>query len=124
MTSYQNLGFVFPKKPYSEASIFKEYLKPKWDKEIDYGQSYLYSSYSQYFRNSYRGGLFQTWKIGRYYDVYDIDINSAYPYVLSKLPSIVNSKIVLNEKGDYTFYKIRCSPNRVSIFPFRRPDVS
>ena len=112
MTSYQNLGFVFPKKPYSEASIFKEYLKPKWDKEIDYGQSYLYSSYSQYFRNSYRGGLFQTWKIGRYYDVYDIDINSAYPYVLSKLPSIVNSKIVLNEKGDYTFYKIRCSPNK------------
>ena len=110
--SYQNLGFAFPQKPFSEASIFKEYLKPKWEREMEFGEDYLYSSYSRYFRNAYRGGLFQTWKIGHYKGIYDIDINSAYPYALSELYSIVDSQLVFNQQGDYTFYHIRAKPNQ------------
>lgn len=111
--AFQNLGFTFPAMPYSEASIFKEYLKPKWDKEKEFNEIFIRSPYKKYFRNAYRGGIFQTWRIGTYKDVYDIDINSAYPYAMSELYSIVDSEVVYNEKGDYTFYQIRSKPNRL-----------
>jgi hypothetical protein len=110
--SYGSLGLKFPLKPYSEASIFKEYLNDKWDNEIEWGKMYLESSYNNYFHNAYRGGLFQTWKIGHYDNVYDIDLNSAYPYVASQLYSIVDSTITKDKEGDYTFYKIIAKPNR------------
>ena len=31
---FEKIGFLFPLKPYSEASIFKEYLKDKWEQEM------------------------------------------------------------------------------------------
>ncbi len=110
---YEKIGFKFPQKPYSEASIFKEYINPKWDREKEYAISYQNSSYFSYFYNAYRGGLFQTWNIGRYDNLYDIDINSAYPYVISNLYSVVDSEITNDlENSDYKFYKILARPNR------------
>ncbi len=115
INSYNNLGFKFPKKPFSEASIFKEYLNDKWDEEIKIAKELISSPYFVYFHNAYRGGLFQTWKVGFYKDVYDIDINSAYPYSLANMPSLrYGFKIVEDDLDDayYKFYKIRASPNR------------
>lgn len=108
---FQKIGFIFPRRPYSEASIFKEYLKNKWDEEIEWSKMYLESERFNYFRSAYRGGIFRTLEVGHFENVYDIDLNSAYPSNLSQLYSIVNSQLMENEKGDYTFYHIRAIPN-------------
>jgi len=113
---YSNIGLEFPHKPYSEASIFKNYIDSYWDKEIIWGKWYQSVNEFSYFYNAYRGGIFLTKKVGHYENVIDIDINSAYPYAISQLYSIVNSKIV-NYPSDYTFYKISAYPQE--YFPIK-----
>ncbi len=110
---FENLEIKFPEKPYSEASIFKEYLNPKWGKEKEFAEIIQTSSYFSIFHNAYRGGLFQTRIIGRVDDVYDVDINSAYPSVMSELYSVVDSEIVEGDISDcdYKFYIIKAHPN-------------
>lgn len=39
-------------------------------------------------RYGYAGGRFELYRLGRHVDVYGIDINSAYPAAISKLPSL------------------------------------
>lgn len=113
---YENLGFVFPEKPYSPASVFKEFLKDKWNEEIKTAE-YLqaHPSFSTIY-NAYRGGIFQTFAIGHYENVYDIDINSAYPYYMASLPSVVDFKLVENI-GNYNFYRVKGFPD--SFTPLR-----
>jgi len=113
---YENIGLSFPDKPYSEASIFKNYINSFWDLEKSWAIYYQSIREFSYFYNAYRGGIFLTKKVGHYNDVIDIDINSAYPYAISQLYSIVGSKIV-NEPSDYTFYKIEAYPQE--YFPLK-----
>jgi|GEM_PF-2746792 len=113
---YENIGLSFPDKPYSEASIFKNYINSFWDLEKSWAIYYQSIREFSYFYNAYRGGIFLTKKVGHYNDVIDIDINSAYPFVISQLYSIVGSKIV-NEPSDYTFYKIEAYPQE--YFPLK-----
>lgn len=111
--SFNRLGFNFPDKPYSQASIFKEYIKPIWGDEKKYAVYSQEDSHFNFWYNSYRGGLFKTEKIGYYKGLYDIDINSAYPYFMSKMYSIVDYEITDDERtADYSFYKIRTKPFR------------
>jgi len=113
---YENIGLSFPDKPYSEASIFKNYINSFWDLEKSWAIYYQSIREFSYFYNAYRGGIFLTKKVGHYNDVIDIDINSAYPFAISQLYSIVGSKIV-NEPADYTFYKIEAYPQE--YFPLK-----
>jgi hypothetical protein len=113
---YENIGLEFPDKPYSEASIFKNYISTVWELEKDWAKFYQSVKEFSYFYNSYRGGIFITKKVGNYNDVIDIDINSAYPYAISQLYSIVNSKIV-DYPSDYTFYRIIAYPQE--YFPLK-----
>jgi hypothetical protein len=117
---FRKIGFSFPLKPYSEASIFKEYLTNKWENEMLWAEYYLESEYHNYIRGSYRGGIFNTLNIGHFENVYDIDLNSAYPFNLSKLYSVVDSKVLENKESDYTFYHVRTHPN--AFFPIRIKD--
>lgn len=41
-------------------------------------------------RYAYAGGRFEMFHIGRFTNVYGYDINSAYPYAISQLPSLAN----------------------------------
>ncbi len=112
---YNNLGFEMPDKPFSEASVFKQYLLSRgWDDEIKASEQLRNTTYFNKIWQSYRGGLFRTFKVGRINDIYDIDINSAYPYALSKLYSIVGCKIIEGEcpDCDYKFYHIKAYPNK------------
>ncbi|MEM4066650.1 MAG: hypothetical protein QXV17_07310 [Candidatus Micrarchaeaceae archaeon] len=111
--SYQNLGFTFPKKPYSEASIFKQYLNDKgWTKESD--TAVLLQSLPDFsmFYNAYRGGIFRTFAIGHYENIYDIDINSAYPSFLMNMSSVVNFSFTGKGEPSYSFYKVRGKLNK------------
>jgi len=47
--------------------------------------------------DSYRGGRCEAFKLGKYKNIYKLDVNSMYPYVMSKYkyPTICNSKVPL-----------------------------
>jgi hypothetical protein len=107
--AFETLGLRFPALPYSEASIFKEYISTFWDDELKANKYYQSLPQANFFANAYHGGIFVTKKIGHYEDVIDVDINSAYPFAMSMLNSIVNSRIV-DYPSDYTFYKVIAQP--------------
>jgi len=82
--------------------------------------SYLSEKYfSKYFKNekisfemneiarlSYFGGRFETFKRGYYKECFIYDINSAYPYAISKLCSLEDLKINYGKISNHTQYAI------------------
>ncbi len=74
-----NLGFPQPNRWFSKASISKSFLKTIWTNKRE--PRFIRSIAKQ----SYRGGIFQTYFLGHFGHVYDMDINSAYPYAMSLL---------------------------------------
>lgn len=79
---------------------------------------------SQY---AYAGGRFEPFRVGRIVrpnGIFAIDINSAYPHAISKLPSLCDGRWIpsTNPTGPYTFgvYQVRLHPV-VSADYFRSP---
>jgi len=71
------LGFPTPNKWFSKASISKEFLKLVWSNKKEP------ALIRHIVKSSYKGGIFQTYFLGHFDRVYDVDINSAYPYTMS-----------------------------------------
>ncbi len=59
----------------------------------------------------FSGGIFYIHKLGHSEDVWEYDINSAYPHKISLLYSLSNARIQYTDKympdSDYSFYKVR-----------------
>lgn len=70
---------------------------------------------------AYAGGRFEQFKIGRYLGpVYQYDIRSAYPYAISKLPSLHNTWVDTKRVSEFGLYEIRtrnAGANSVPIGP-------
>ena len=108
--SLNNLGFSIPSKLYSKASIAKQVL-------IDMGyENHVSKNIQKIGRMAYHGGIFETFALGHYKDIINLDINSAYPAQLQALTEINldngNSQILTSEspnfeKCDYKFYHIK-----------------
>jgi len=118
INSFSNLNIPFPKKPYSKASISKQWLKD-YKPELLASNEY-YNKYSKLidFKSYYKGGIFQNYKVGHFNKVFIEDIRSAYPYAISNLYSLIDSKFTydLNEiksKADYKFYEIEAVPDPI-----------
>jgi len=73
----EKLGFPAPQKWFSKASISKEFLKLVWSNKREP------ALIRHIVKSSYRGGIFQTYYLGHFNRVYDVDINSAYPFAMS-----------------------------------------
>lgn len=110
--SLTNLGYTIPEKFYSKASIAKQVLEDLQFK--NHSNKYA----EKIARQSYHGGIFITYALGHYEDIINLDINSAYPFELQKLPEVDfdngNSKILTPanpdfNKCDYKFYHIRAT---------------
>jgi hypothetical protein len=88
---------IMPTKFYSKASVSKEFLKKYHENLLNFNKalrhSKLYNRYLSYVKNSYRGGIFNVNVLGRVENVIDIDINSAYPSFISKIPSLHDYEI-------------------------------
>jgi len=121
--SYENLGIKFPKKAWSKASIFKQYLR---DTNVMEGSQKFYNLLKstpafKLIKNSYRGALNQIFGIGKFQNVTDADLNSAYPFEMRNLKDISNAKII--EYGDlqfdkcyYKFYEIEtCASDLLGV---------
>lgn len=66
-------------------------------------------------RYAYAGGRFERFQIGRFCNGWGIDINSAYPYGISKLPSLSegswshNTNVDINSLVEFGCYHVRLS---------------
>lgn len=65
------------------------------------------------FQKAYRGGRFEVFKKGYFKKAYYYDINSAYPFAISKLKSIEGCKTVMNnfymQNSDYSVFNCNVS---------------
>lgn len=111
--SYRNIGLNFPVKPYSKASIFKQYLK---DNDIMSASQEHYNALAsvpafKIIKASYHGAINQVFGVGLFEQVTDVDINSAYSTAMSNLVDISNARMVeygdsAFNNADYKFYNI------------------
>jgi len=109
---FSDLGFEFPVKPYSKATISKEWLR----KQKGFIESQLYYEdimklpYASGIRKSFRGGIIRLFGLGTYNNVTEYDINSAYPYAISQLTSLEKCEVTMDRenmgKCDYEFYLV------------------
>jgi len=109
---FSDLGFEFPVKPFSKATISKEWLR----KQKGFIESQLYYEdimklpYASGIRKSFRGGIIRLFGLGSYNNVTEYDINSAYPYAISQLTSLEKCEVTMDRenmgKCDYEFYLV------------------
>ncbi len=123
---------VIPSEFYSHASISREFLNLKSPEKYQYWKFLLmnqrYYDLHYYIINSYYGGIFLTKKLGYFENINQIDINSAYPYALSRLTSIIGAKVKyvkkpspidLNNYSIYGFYKVKIRLDGKIPIPYR-----
>jgi len=99
--------FVSVRRFYSPASISKAFLK----KSFSDGYLFKKTKIQDYALRGYAGGRFEILKKGRFDDIFMADINSAYPYQISKL---------YNPNGIHVF-KPEYIPD--SLYSYFRADV-
>lgn len=100
---------TMPDNPYTTASIHKQFMQ-KIELKNPYAE--FPSAVKSFIRASYRGGIFDTPVRGMFENVVDMDINSGYPFTMSRLPSIENAEIIKYGKADfetchYKFYRVK-----------------
>ncbi len=118
-----DLGLPAPNKFFSKASITKNVLNntPSILQDITGYDKNIPAIVKKYAQNSFRGGLFKLNYAGNFNeDVYNLDINSAYPTFIKKINGLTNCKILYYGDKDfkkcfYKFYKIKCKAN--PLFP-------
>lgn len=111
---YKMLGHI-PKGWYSNASISKSYLELKHS-----NLAYSYYNLIKQLKNptlahniivnSYKGGIFYLHSLGKNDNVYEYDLNSAYPKVISELYGLKDSEIEYTrefKEADYGFYHVK-----------------
>ncbi len=95
---------LMPRHYYSKASISKVYLDQYHPNLIEMNKilrkNRLYREYDKYIRNAYRGGIFNVNILGKVDNVIDIDINSAYPSFIAKIPALNDFEIYEVDKFD------------------------
>ncbi len=118
-----DLGLPAPNKFFSKASITKNVLNntPSILQDITGYDKNVPAIVKKYAKNAFHGGLFKLNYAGNFNeDVYNLDINSAYPTFIKKINGLTNCKILYYGDKDfnkcfYKFYKIKCKAN--PLFP-------
>ena len=81
---------------------------------------------NEYFRNAYHGGRFEIYQRGAFKRLYVYDINSAYPYEISKLRTLVGAHYVNSSEylpgATYSVYKIRVNITEKFVSPLLLKD--
>ena len=114
---FLKLGLPFPEKPFSRASVSREYFRTMGvlNETRDRYQMLRKNAYNSLWNKSFRGGIFLLTGVGVWHDPYSLDINSAYPYAMADFPSLEDAEVVDRddprfEECYFTFYRIRLKP--------------
>jgi len=110
---------IYPSLFYSVASVSKawlEYFHPEHIAESAKIPKFI----TRELLHAYRGGIFLVRRLGRAEGANEIDINSAYPAVISQLRRLDPETIMVIRgyaKGDYSFHFVKIRYN--GLFPYR-----
>lgn len=132
--SYNGKEFnLLPKKFYGSGAVAKKILKQLEFNKYAENEKQLSDEVKNYIYMSYYGGRFEVFKLGTFKDIYKYDINSAYPYAMTKLfiPNGFKIKKFRNKTEidfvDTNIYEIEwnfenAESDLIGILPFRRKD--
>jgi hypothetical protein len=116
----------YPQSLNSSASISKAYMDIYFKEKNSYWNLLKdkpeREKIHSFINNSFHGGIFHLYRIGRIDDVKEIDLNSAYPYEITKLKTLVGAEIkhvTEYTEADYGFYKVKMAFPSAYPFPFR-----
>lgn len=105
LVDFKSLTGVIPKSIYTAGSIARSYLLSYKDLNVKdlqfktmFAKNELFDELLDYSMRSYHGGKIESYVLGYIPTAKIIDITSAYPFQLSKLPKLTN--IVIHKKGD------------------------
>ena len=122
----KELADIFTEKVYkiiktnnfrSKASFSREYVLTNIDKKINLPNKKMI----EYALKSYHGGMIETLKLGNFKNVYEYDLNSAYPSAIKDLYNMEgNNKTNRSNEPDasYSFYVIFINYSNPFISPF------
>lgn len=117
VAAFETLGYPFPEKPFSRASVSREYLKRggHLDATADRYQFLLGNSRHDLWVKSFRGGVFLLMGAGHWRKPFALDLNSAYPDAMVGFPSLEEAFVVdlqdpRFKECFFTFYRIRLFP--------------
>lgn len=123
--SFHKIGFPFPDKPFSRASVSREYLRVSGVLQgtiQEYARLKLEARQSWWVK-SFRGGVFLLLRCGKVERPYGLDLNSAYPAVMVRFPSLEGAYPVGWKDGEFDtaffkFYRVRVRPSpRTPLVP-------
>ena len=109
------LNNQIPKVYNSSASISKAYLSI-YHSDLRYSYYSLLSNLDNWkdavkiIENSYFGGIFYLHSLGKVSNLYEYDINSAYPYAITQLYSLKDAEIRYTDKyedAEYSFFHVK-----------------
>ena len=113
--SFTELGYPFPKKPFSRASVSREYLKKSGvlEETIKAYKTLMSDPDRNLWRLCFSGGVFLLLRAGRLENPYSLDVNSAYPNLMVNFPSLEGAYAVGLDHPDFKrayfrFYRVRC----------------
>jgi hypothetical protein len=113
----KSLGLPIPEKLWSMATVHKELMKQK---NIKNPFKKFHGVLQRFVRETYFGGIFQTDYRGRYKDIIDLDINSAYPTEMMRLEEPDGYFFHMTDSGFkdcfYKFYLIKIFLNPIVQF--------
>jgi len=119
VSAFANLGYGFPDKPFSKGSVSKQLLRDRGAlaTTIPQYQKLRLSAYRDLWLRSFQGGVFLLRGAGHFDNVYNLDLNSAYPWALRQFPSLEGAEPILPDdprwndpRTFFRFYRIRLAP--------------
>ncbi len=123
LKAIDDLELPAPNKFFSKASITKAVLNNTTSIKNDISEydKNVPAIVKKYAKNAFHGGLFKLNYVGNFNeDVYNLDINSAYPTFIKQINGLANCKMLFYGDKDfnkcfYKFYKIKCKAD--PLFP-------
>lgn len=116
LKDYQTLTGVLPKTLFTAGSLARSYLMTIKNTNFNYRSVYKEHRYFDdlllYAMRSYHGGKIESYILGYIKEAKIIDITSAYPYALSKLPKLTRQVIYDNDVNllkKYFYAFINCT---------------
>lgn len=114
---FERLGYPFPERPFSRASVSREYLTQTHalDATAARYERLKLSSYSDLWVKGFRGGVFLLMGAGVWRQPFAIDLNSAYPAAMVEFVSLEGAFDVPMSDPRFAacrfkFYRIRLCP--------------
>ena len=120
LNNFKAIAGVYPKTMYTAGSLARSYLLTIKNINFNFHSLFAkcvdYDTLLDYSMKSYHGGKIESYVLGSIPKAKIIDISSAYPYALSKLPKLTKKVIKshdISKLNDYFYAFINCTIHHI-----------